>query len=358
MAWSTQDRARAVAVNLRVGSPVATQRALRREVGWRRVPTPQQLRQWARALETQGTVAATGTHAPRPRVPPARVRAIRRAVARNPHLSIRRLAARTGAAYTTVQRVLRQQLRLYPFKLQLLQRLKRGDKAKRLRFCKWALAKWRSPRFRRSLLMSDEAQFCLDGVVNRQNCRIWGTENPHATHEHEGQSPSVAVWCGAWAKGIIGPFFIEEGNRPATLTGPRYIALIRDRVVPAIQNQGVPLSQVWFQQDGATPHTSRSALAFLETTFPGKVVSKKGDVAWPPRSPDLTAPDFWLWGYLKSQVYRRPVSSLRQLKQRIRTVVGSVSASMARAATNHVALRLRACLQRRGGHLEHVLPRS
>ena len=136
--------------------------------------------------------------------------------------------------------------------------------------------------------MSDEAQFCLDGTVNRQNCRIWGPENPHVILEQEGQSPSVTVWCGVWAKGIIGPFFVEEGHRPATLTGSRYLALLRDHVVPSIQSQGVPLNRVWFQQDGATPHTSRSVLAFLKATFPGKVISKKGDVAWPPRSPDLT----------------------------------------------------------------------
>ena len=27
---------------------------------------------------------------------------------------------------------------------------------------------------------SDEAQFDLGGNANKQNCRIWGTENPHA----------------------------------------------------------------------------------------------------------------------------------------------------------------------------------
>ena len=260
MVWTTPQRVQAVSAYLRTGSPVLTQRGLRREHGWRRVPSARELRQWVRGFQTRGTVAPVGIHAPRPRVPVALVRAIRRALARNPRLSVRRLAARTGAQRSTVYNVVRGQLGLFAYKLQLVQRLKRGDKAKRLRFCRWALAKWRSPRFRRCLIMTDEAQFCLDGTVNKQNARIWGTENPHATYEQEGQSPSITVWCGVWAKGIIGPFFITEKGRPTTVTGPRYHALIRDQVVPKIEEQGVPLTKLWFQQDGATPHTARSVL--------------------------------------------------------------------------------------------------
>ena len=29
-------------------------------------------------------------------------------------------------------------------------------------------------------IFSDEANFDLGGYVNKQNCHIWGTENPHA----------------------------------------------------------------------------------------------------------------------------------------------------------------------------------
>ena len=29
-------------------------------------------------------------------------------------------------------------------------------------------------------ILADEAHFDLGGYVNKQNCRNWGTENPHA----------------------------------------------------------------------------------------------------------------------------------------------------------------------------------
>jgi len=53
---------------------------------------------------------------------------------------------------------------------------------------------------------------------------------------------------------------------------------------------------LWFQQDGATVHTAVISIAAFRRLFPRRVISRFVDVPWPPRSPDLTAPDFFLWG--------------------------------------------------------------
>lgn len=42
--------------------------------------------------------------------------------------------------------------------------------------------------------------FHISGRVNRHNCRIWGTENPHEPVELESDSPKVNVWCGLGKK--------------------------------------------------------------------------------------------------------------------------------------------------------------
>ena len=34
------------------------------------------------------------------------------------------------------------------------------------------------PEFHRKIIISDEPNFHLGGYVNKQNCRIWGSENP------------------------------------------------------------------------------------------------------------------------------------------------------------------------------------
>lgn len=44
-------------------------------------------------------------------------------------------------------------------------------------------------------------------------------------------------------------------------------------------------------------HTSRKTMQILKDIFPGRLISRNGDLHWPPRSPDLTAPDYFLWGF-------------------------------------------------------------
>ena len=56
----------------------------------------------------------------------------------------------------------------------------------------------------KKVISSDEAHFDLGGYVNKQNCRIWGTENPHVYIEKSMHPKRVTVCCGLWSRGIIG----------------------------------------------------------------------------------------------------------------------------------------------------------
>jgi hypothetical protein len=47
----------------------------------------------------------------------------------------------------------------------------------------------------------------------------------------------------------------------------------------------------WLQQDGATSHTANSTMEMLKQFFDGSIIFEN---LWPPRSPDLTPPDFFL----------------------------------------------------------------
>ncbi|KAJ4451944.1 hypothetical protein ANN_03428 [Periplaneta americana] len=54
--------------------------------------------------------------------------------------------------------------------------------------------------------------------------------------------------------------------------------------------------------------------------------TRKGDIAWPPRSPDLTVCDFFLWEHLKTKVFGgNPARTIPALKQRIRGEVAAIS---------------------------------
>ena len=77
------------------------------------------------------------------------------------------------------------------------------------------------------IIFPDEVQFYRGGYANKQNCLIWGTENPHAYIEKTTHSKRVAVCCGFWSRGIIGPFFLEnEQGEDVTLDGNRYRAIL------------------------------------------------------------------------------------------------------------------------------------
>jgi hypothetical protein len=53
----------------------------------------------------------------------------------------------------------------------------------------------------------------------------------------------------------------------------------------------VELTQGYFQQDGATCHTTRESAAMIRNSSEDGTFSKN---LWPPRSPDLTSPDLFL----------------------------------------------------------------
>jgi len=253
MAWSAVKRARAVALFFEVGSWAAVLRVLRREWGRLRVPGRQTLRRWARDFREQGSVLGAQRRQRRLRTPPAVLTRVRRAITRNPHLSVRQLSRRMGQSRSTIQRVLRQQLRLHPYKLQLTQRLRRGDKAKRQRFCRWVVGKWANPSFRKHLLVSDEAHFYPNGLFNKQNCRVWGDDNPHAAVQSDQQSPYVTVWCGLSTRRIIGQYFFQSGGRTETVTGARYREMLDSFLIPELQRLHIPLHPSGSSRTGRRP---------------------------------------------------------------------------------------------------------
>jgi len=54
----------------------------------------------------------------------------------------------------------------------------------------------------------------------------------------------------------------------------------------------------------------------------------------PPRSPDATPCDFFLWGYVKYQVYVPPLpTSIPELKVQIGTTIETITADMLQTAS-------------------------
>jgi hypothetical protein len=64
---------------------------------------------------------------------------------------------------------------------------------------------------------SDKATFNVSGKVNRHNCQIWESGNPHKVVKHECGTPKLNVWCALTSDFLIGPFIFEEPTVTGTL---------------------------------------------------------------------------------------------------------------------------------------------
>ena len=67
---------------------------------------------------------------------------------------------------------------------------------------------------------------------------------------------------------------------------------------------------------------------FLDATFPNRWIGRDGPTPWPPRSPDITPLDFFLWGYVKDNVFSTPVPDITNLKARITDVFATIPEDM------------------------------
>ena len=99
------------------------------------------------------------------------------------------------------------------------------------------------PILAKKFIFSDEAHFDLGGYVKKQNCRIWGTENPHAYIEKP--THPKRVWCGFWSRGIIGPFFFEnEEEESVTVNVDYYRAMLNEFLFTKIEEEDIGYSLV------------------------------------------------------------------------------------------------------------------
>jgi hypothetical protein len=74
------------------------------------------------------------------------------------------------------------------------------------------------------------------------------------------------------------------------------------------------IDKAYFQQDGAMAHTAHMSMALLGYVFVDRIISK---TIWPPRSSDLSPPDFFLWGAMKNSVYLNNPHIIDDLKMDI-----------------------------------------
>jgi len=77
--------------------------------------------------------------------------------------------------------------------------------------------------------------------------------------------------------------------------------------------------------------------------------------SWPPRSPDMTPCDFFLWGHEKERAYVPPLSAdLDELTNRITAAVNSMTEDTRRRVWDEFSYRVDVVRAAGGGHIKHL----
>lgn len=275
-------------------------------------------------------------------------------VEENPSTSTRKIAVAMNVTQSSVWRVLRDQ-QLHPYHPQKVQAMGPADFAPRANFCAWFLQQCiNTPHFPRQVLFTDEAHFTREAVFNCRNSHIWAEENPHATQARAFQQRfGINVWAGIIDGNLIGPYLL-----PYRLTGPRYLTFLQEVLVELCED--LPLAirqQMWYQHDGAPAHFSLAVREHLHQTFGERWIGRGGPTSWPPRSPDLTPVDFFLWGHMKNLVYETPVETEEDLVARVMAaayIIKHTPGLMGRVYDNMLR-RYTLCNDHQGRHVEPLL---
>ena len=263
----------------------------------------------------------TGSAQPRVRSTPKRpirtkklIKKIREKLRRNPARSATKLAREAHVSPSTMRRVLRDDLKVKPFKITKRQLLSDATKKKRLERSKLLLKKILDDT-QPTVLCTDEKLFTVQTIHNSQNDRIW-TKNKESvpfelrTSFRRQKPASVMVWAGIMSSGLKTPLvFVEDGVK---INQHVYLKMLKEKVVPWMNTLALK-NNLTLQQDGATAHTAKIVQAWCKENFTA-FWSKE---MWPPSSPDLNPMDFEIWSILEPKACTVSHPNVEVLKKKL-----------------------------------------
>ena len=179
---TAQEKAQCVSWFIETKSDVQTQQNYRSKYG-RDPPSRPSSRLWHKKFMETGTVF-DARRSGRPRPSEENIERVRQAFQCSPMKSIRTAARQLDLPRATVHKVLHKNLKLFAYKVQMLQTLQPNDMPRRKEFAVNMLQQISEDEaFLKRVCFSDEVTFHVSGKLNKHNVRIWGSENPHATRE-------------------------------------------------------------------------------------------------------------------------------------------------------------------------------
>jgi hypothetical protein len=272
---------------------------------------------------------------------------------RSPSKLTRKAAAQLGTPRHSVQQILKSDLNLYPYKMTVLPK---SSKQISKNGIYWMGSEWGIVQ---QCLVSDEADFHLDGVVNKPNVQFWVSENPYVIHEMVHHALRITVWVAISSHGLLRPIFLRDSEQWALFT----VNMLCNTFMPHLLATGLLLQTQWFMQDGARLHRANVVLDFMKDTFNSGVISNRFpdrftcEQKWPLNSLDLNPWDYFLWGFLKENVFLKKLQTLMELRALITQACNETTEDMCSRVIN-ITVCVKEVARCNGSHVKHLIHRG
>ena len=200
----------------------------------------------------------------------------------------------------------------------------------------------------KKVVTSDEAWFYLlktQGKTRVQYLKMSQKRSEAELQPAESHPKGLMVWVAFSATGFFKPIFVEPG---AKINADYYCKKVIEPFAKEFHEK-FPNNDRIFHQDSAPAHSAKKTIALLKKMkiqfwLPSQCM---------PCSPDCAPCDFWLWGYLKSKVNKRAVTTINGLKKVIQEELSKIPLEMVERALRSWPKRCRQVYYNKGGHVEN-----
>ena len=133
--------------------------------------------------------------------------------------------------------------------------------------------------------------------------------------------------------------------------------ILKEEFVPFLEQNGA-MTETWFMQNGAPPHTADKSLKFLPRKFKGRIISMRYKdifrcgLTWPAYSLNLNPCDYFLWSFVKNRVYKNEPKSIDELEEAIVQETNSISRETLARVFDSFERRVKDIENVQGGHIE------
>ena len=222
---------------------------------------------------------------------PRNVKTVARIIQQNPRQSIRGLSKKMDCAESSMRNLVHKELHMKSRVITDKPRLTESNRQRRVDRCKSLMNFMKDQQTGKFVrIFSDEKLFHVDAQLNRRNSRYLSDLPQNEVDPRVRYNPVNKNLQKVMVLGVVGSdgqkcpvIFVNASEK---IDSKVYGRLLDTHVIPWIK-KAYPDGKFFFQQDGATAHTSKSSQEKLLRELGGETHFWRKDM-WPPQSPDLT----------------------------------------------------------------------